>query len=95
MKQKLTKKIMLTAIALNQVLLTTSYAATDTSQIDAVFTWILDWTQKIGIGVIIWGAISIGLAYKNEDSHAMEKGLKMLVSGFMLASIDLLVSQFM
>ena len=35
------------------------------------------------------------LAYKNEDSHAMEKGLKMLVSGFMVASIDLLVSQFM
>lgn len=95
MKQKLKSKIILTAIAINQAMLTTSYAATDTSQIDAVFTWLLDWTQKIGVGIIIWGGINIAMAYKQEDSHAMEKGLKMLVSGFMVAGIDVLVSQFM
>lgn len=95
MKKKLKSKIILTAIAINQAILTTAYAATDTSQIDAVFTWLLDWTQKIGVGIIFWGGFNIAMAYKKEDSHAMENALKILVSGFMVASIDLLVGQFM
>jgi len=92
---KLKNKVIITAISLNQAVMTSAFAATDTSQIDGVYNWLLDWSKKVGVGIIIWGGISIALAYKSEDSHAMEKGIKTLVAGFMVTGIDVLVRQFM
>lgn len=91
---KLRNKVLLTAVGVNQAILGTAFA-TDTAAIDGVFDWLLAWSMKIGIFIVLWGIVSIALAYKSEDSHAMEKGIKTAIAGFMVTAAEPLIRTFM
>ena len=52
---------------------------------------LLGWAKYLGATVAFWGAIQIGLAYKDDNPNAKEKGLRILIAGFMVAGIGAFV----
>lgn len=92
---KLKNKVMITVIAINQIVLTSVFAETNTAQIDILYNWLLDWLKKGGVGVVIFGLGMCAFAHNKNDSHQMEGGIKTVITGVMLATIDVVVKQFM
>lgn len=64
------------------------YAQLDgTTQFDNTTNWVLKWIGKIGILVVIWGAVQIAFSISNEDAGQRRKGILELVSGLMIIAI--------
>jgi hypothetical protein len=63
-------------------------SAPNTSRLDNVVKWILAWVARAGIVVAIFGGIQTALAMKNDDADAKVRGVKTVVSGFMVYGIS-------
>lgn len=95
MKRKLKNKALTAMIIAHNFVLNTASANTNTAAIKPIYDWLLDWCIVAGVGIIIWGILTIALAYKSDDSHAMEKGVKTAIAGLMATSIKAVVAPFL
>lgn len=94
MKRKLKNKALTAMIIAHNFVLNTVSASANTAAIKPIYDWLLDWCMVAGVGIIIWGALTTALAYKSDDSHAMEKGIKTIIAGLMATSIKAVVTPF-
>jgi hypothetical protein len=62
-------------------------ATPNTESIDNLVDWIAIWAGKVGLIVAFFGGIQVALALRNEDSDGKVRGIKTLVSGFMVYGI--------
>jgi len=69
-------------------------APPDTSKLDGMIKWILAWVARVGIIVAIFGGIQLSLGFKNDDADGKIRGLKTMVSGFMVYGITQAPSLF-
>lgn len=95
MKKKLKNKVLTASIIAHNFVLKAVSADSNTAAIKPIFDWLLDWCMVAGVGIIIWGILTIALAYKSDDSHAMEKGIKTAIAGVMATSIKVVVTPFL
>lgn len=89
------KKLILIIITIMMAFIFINAApAADTSKLDNVIKWILAWVSRVGIVIAIFGGIQLALGFKNDDADAKIRGLKTLVSGFMVYGVSQTPSLF-
>lgn len=95
MKKNFKNKVLTASIVAHNFVLKSASASSNTAAIKPIYDWLLDWCIVAGVGIIIWGSLTIALAYKSDDSHAMEKGIKTAIAGVMATSIKVVVAPFL
>lgn len=59
------------------------------AEFNQVVLFIAGWVNKLGMVVAFFGAIQLALGFKNDDADAKVRGLKTLISGFLVFAISL------
>jgi len=64
------------------------------SDFNKIMKFIAGWIGKLGMAVGFLGAVQFGFAFKNDDADAKTKGLRTLISGFVVYGITLTLNMF-
>lgn len=64
-------------------------AGAGVEEFNKVILFIAGWVNKLGMVVAFFGAIQLALGFKNDDADAKVRGLKTLISGFLVFAISL------
>lgn len=59
----------------------------DTSALDNVLQFVLQWVVRVGIIIAILGGIDFAIAFMSDNPENKTRGLKIIVAGFMLAAL--------
>ncbi len=54
---------------------------------DTIIKFIAGWIGKLGLVVGFIGAVQLGFAFKNDDADGKTKGLRTLISGFIVFAL--------
>jgi len=54
---------------------------------DNIIKFIAGWIGKLGLVVGFIGAVQLGFAFKNDDADGKTKGLRTLISGFIVFAL--------
>ena len=54
---------------------------------DNIIKFIAGWISKLGLVVGFIGAVQLGFAFKNDDADGKTKGLRTLISGFIVFAL--------
>lgn len=82
---------MLSTVALASGTPPSGQAVTD---FDNIIKFIAGWIGKLGLVVGFIGAVQLGFAFKNDDADGKTKGLRTLISGFIVFAITQTLSLF-
>lgn len=95
-----TKRIMmLVSLSLMIVMMLTNVAfAADTNkgvtEFNNIIKFIATWIGRLGFVVAFIGAVQMGFAFKNDDADGKTKGLRTIVSGFIVYGITFSLDLF-
>ena len=83
-------KILIICVVIIMIFSSYVYGQTkvNTDSLDKLVDWIAVWSGKIGLIVAFFGGIQTALAIRNEDSDGKVRGIKTLVSGFMVFALS-------
>lgn len=62
-------------------------ADTGVAEFNAVILFIAGWIAKLGMVVGFFGAVQCAFGFKNDDADAKVKGLRTMISGFIVFAI--------
>ncbi len=58
---------------------------------DATINFIAGWVNKFGFAIAFIGAIMFAMGFRNDDAEGKTKGLRTLITGFIVAAVSLKV----
>lgn len=64
------------------------------TQFDTIIKFIAGWIAKLGLIVGFIGAVQFGFAFRNDDADGKTKGLRTLISGFIVFAITQTLEMF-
>ena len=59
----------------------------DTTSLDNVLMFVLQWVTRIGVVIAIFGGIDFTIAFMSDNPENRTRGLKVIAAGLMLAAI--------
>lgn len=79
--------MILTVTACTVPVFASGIATTGVSEFNQVILFIAGWIAKLGMVVGFFGAVQCAFGFKNDDADAKVKGLRTLISGFIVFAI--------
>lgn len=77
----------LTVAACTVPVFASSISNTGVSEFNQVVLFIAGWIAKLGMVVGFFGAVQCAFGFKNDDADAKVKGLRTMISGFIVFAI--------
>ncbi len=65
----------------------TGTVADPNTSFDTIIKFVAGWISKLGLVVGFIGAVQLGFAFKNDDADGKTKGLRTLISGFVVFAL--------